>query len=113
MDVMNMKDIADNEYNVALDKATLDSILCGENSESNCEKMLQEVNRILKPNGVFICISYGNEEQRKDYLKNKLINFWDLKVEKVMKPSLSLSGSINDEKDPKNFHYIYIMTKLV
>ncbi len=113
MDVMNMKDIPNSEFNTVIDKGLLDSVLCGDNSETNSEKMLSEINRILKPNGVYICISYGSEDQRKEYLKNKNINFWDVKVEKVIKPSLALSGNINDEKDPKNCHYIYIMTKLI
>lgn len=113
MDVMNMKDIPNAEYNVVLDKGTLDSILCGDNSEENCEKMLLEINRVLKPNGIYICVSYGSEEHRKEYLKNKSINFWDVKVERVIKPSLAITGNINDEKDPKNCHYIYIMTKLI
>ena len=47
MDAMNMKDIPNSEFNVVLDKATLDSILCGDNSEGNCEKMLIEVNCLL------------------------------------------------------------------
>ena len=34
-------------------------------------------------------------------------------MDKVAKPSSMISSNINnpDEKDPKNFHYIYIMTK--
>lgn len=111
MDVLNMKDIPSNEFNVVLDKGTFDSVLCGDCSESNAEKMLIEINRVLKPTGVFICISYGDEEHRREYLKNKTINFWDIKVDKVAKPSVILSGNITDEKDPKNFHYIYTMTK--
>lgn len=100
------------DFNVVIDKGTLDTILCGDNSEANVEKMLMEINRVLKPNGVFICISYGSEEQRKDYLKNKTINFWDVRVDKVAKPSVILSGQISDEKDPKNYHFIYTMNKL-
>lgn len=107
-----MKEIQTNEYNVVLDKGTLDTILCGDNSEANVEKMLQEINRVLKSNGVYICISYGNNDQRKEFLKNKAINFWDVKVDKVAKPSVILSGLISDEKDPKNYHYIYTMNKL-
>lgn len=113
MDVLNMKEVPNSEYNVVIDKATLDSILCGDNSEANCEKMLLEINRVLKPNGIYICISYGSEEHRKEYLKNKVISFWEMKVERVIKPSLAVTGNISDEKDPKNCHYIYIMTKLV
>ena len=112
MDVLNMKEVQNAEYNVVLDKGTLDSVLCGDNSEANAEKMLTEINRVLKPNGVYICISYGSEEQRKEYLKSKIINFWDIRVDKVAKPSVILSGSITDEKDPKNYHYIYTMNKL-
>ena len=67
MDVMNMKDFQSNEFNVVIDKGTLDTILCGDNSEANVEKMLQEINRVLKSNGVYICISYGSEEQRKEF----------------------------------------------
>ena len=99
MDVLNMKDIPNNEFNIAIDKATWDSILCGENSEINSEKMLLEINRILKANGVYICVSYANEEQRKSYLKNKVINFWDIKIEKVIKPSISFTGNINEPID--------------
>lgn len=112
MDVLNMKDFQNNEFDVVIDKGTLDTILCGDNSEANVEKMLLEINRVLKSNGVYICISYGNEEQRKDFLKNKVINFWDLRVDKVTKPSVVLANQINDEKDPKNFHYVYTMNKL-
>lgn len=112
MDVLNMKDIPNGEFNAVIDKGLLDCILCGDDSEENCEKMLKEINRILKNNGVYMCVSYGNEDQRKEYLKNKVINFWDVKIEKVIKPSLAITGNINDEKDPKNCHYVYIMTKL-
>lgn len=113
MDVLSMKDhFQGGDFNVVIDKGTLDTILCGDNSEANVEKMLMEINRVLKPNGVFICISYGSEEQRKDYLKNKTINFWDVRVDKVAKPSVILSGQISDEKDPKNYHFIYTMNKL-
>lgn len=106
-----MKEIQNNEFNVVIDKGTLDTVLCGDNSESNAEKMLQEVNRVLKSNGTYICISYGSEDQRISFLKNKIINFWEVNVDKVAKPSVILSGQIIDEKDPKNYHYIYTMTK--
>lgn len=112
MDCLNMKEFQNGEFNVVLDKGTLDTILCGDNSEDNVEKLLMEINRVLKPNGVYICISYGNEEQRKDFLKNRTINFWDIKVDRIAKPSVILSGKINDEKDPKNYHYVYTMNKL-
>mmetsp|Transcript_6536 Transcript_6536/g.3694 ORF Transcript_6536/g.3694 Transcript_6536/m.3694 type:complete len:97 (+) Transcript_6536:118-408(+) len=46
-------------YDAGIDKGTLDSILCGEGSTVNAHKMVSEVYRVLKPNGVYIVISYG------------------------------------------------------
>ncbi len=37
---------------------------------------------------------------------------WEIVVNKVAKPSSMVSSNINaDEKDPKNFHYVYTMVK--
>ncbi len=65
MDVIDMNDFNQGEFNIIIDKGTLDSILCGDNSTSNVEKMLREIHRVLAPNGVYICITYGDEEHRK------------------------------------------------
>jgi hypothetical protein len=67
MDVLDMKDIPNEEFNVAIDKGTLDSILCGENAVPIGDKYIREVFRILSNNGVFICITYGDEEHRKTF----------------------------------------------
>jgi hypothetical protein len=67
MDVLEMGDIKTGDYNVVVDKGTLDSILCGDNSTPNAEKMISEIYRVLAPNGVYICISYGDEEHRKKF----------------------------------------------
>lgn len=89
---------------------------------------MNEVNRVLSPNGVYICITYGDEEHRRNYFQsvniNNLIinNFfynqktgewqWDISVDKVAKPSSTITNNINpDDKDPKNFHYIFVMKK--
>jgi hypothetical protein len=67
MDVLDMADIPTGEYNVVLDKGTLDSVLCGDNSTPNAERMMSEIFRVLSPNGHYICITYGDEEHRKKY----------------------------------------------
>lgn len=66
MDVLDMK-FKNGEFDIVLDKGTLDSVLCGDNSAPNVEKMLSEVYRVLSPNGIYVCVTYGVEEQRKDY----------------------------------------------
>lgn len=77
MDVLDMSEINSGDFHVVLDKGTLDSILCGDNSVSNAEKMLSEVYRVLNANGVYICITYGSEEHRKHFLVK-----FSLKLEK-------------------------------
>jgi EEF1A lysine methyltransferase 4 len=67
MDVTDMKDFQNDQFNIIIDKGTLDSILCGENSIPIGEKMMAEVYRILAPGGTFICISYGDENNRKSF----------------------------------------------
>jgi len=67
MDVLDMSEIKQGEFNIVLDKGTLDAILCGDNSTPNAEKMLSEIHRVLAPNGIYICITYGDEEHRKKF----------------------------------------------
>merc|ERR1711937_454123 len=49
-------DFPEGIFNVVIDKATLDSILCGEGSTHNAQKTLQGVSQVLGPNGVFLCV---------------------------------------------------------
>jgi ubiquinone/menaquinone biosynthesis C-methylase UbiE len=67
MNVVEMGDFKNNQFDVIIDKGTLDSVLCGENSIPLVDKMMKEVYRILDHNGVFLCISYGDEDHRKTY----------------------------------------------
>ncbi len=62
-----MTEFKQGEFNVIVDKGTLDSVLCGDNSEPNAIKMLSEIYRVLTPNGIYVCVSYGDEEHRKKY----------------------------------------------
>ncbi len=67
MDVLDMSEFKQGEFNVILDKGTLDSILCGDNSTPNAEKMLSEIHKVLASNGIYICVTYGDEEHRKKF----------------------------------------------
>jgi hypothetical protein len=67
MDVLDMREFSNSEFNIIIDKGTLDSILCGENSVLIGDKMMKEIYRILANSGVFICITYGDEEHRKTF----------------------------------------------
>ena len=110
MDVLDMKEIQTGSFNTVIDKGTLDSVLCGDNSVPNAQKMISEVHRVLAPGGHYICITYGHPEHRKKFLETQ--QWGNLSVDKVPKPSTAVSSTMNaDENDLKNFHYIYTMTK--
>ena len=64
MDVVDMKEINANEFNLVIDKGTLDSILCGENSIPIGVKMLKEIYSILANRGIFVCVSYAEKSRR-------------------------------------------------
>ena len=102
-----MKEFTNESFNVFFDKALLDSVLCGENALPIVDKMINEIYRVLVNGGYYIVISNGNEDTRKHLFNNDM---WDYKMLEIEKPSKVV---VLDEKDPKNYHYIYILTKIV
>ena len=77
--------------------------------------MLNEIHRVLSPNGVYICITYGIPDNRISYFGKKEYN-WIVFTQKVPKPTISTSAVLasddkGDKDDAKNYHYIYIMRK--
>ncbi len=75
-DVTAMHMIRNGEFNVIIDKATLDSILCGENSITIVDNLMREVYRVLDANGVFISISYADEDHRKTFFVFKFFKIY-------------------------------------
>ena len=65
INLLDMSEFQSGEFNVVIDKGTLDSVLCAENALPDVYKMMREIYRVLTPTGVYICITYGNEEIRK------------------------------------------------
>ena len=61
MDVRNLQ-FKDGTFDVVIDKALLDAMVCGDGAKGNTESMLKEIHRVLSPTGVYICISHGKEE---------------------------------------------------
>ena len=56
MDVCEMT-YEDNYFDVVIDKSTMDALLC-------IAKMKKEAIRVLKPNGVYLSITFGRPENR-------------------------------------------------
>jgi len=55
--------------------------------------------------GVFIIVSNGDENNRKNLFN---LDLWEYQMMEIEKPSKVV---VLDEKDPKNYHYIYVLTK--
>lgn len=128
MDVRDMSEFQSGSFNAVIDKGTLDSILCGNDSRKNAPKMLKEVWRVLKDNGVYILVTYGAPLYRLQLLRDSCS--WRIKLH-VIDKLLSDEGSehpvqeltnpvpIDDNgssveavlgKNP-DVHYIYVCTK--
>ena len=50
-------------FDFILDKALLDSLLCGGNSFKRSAEYVSEMYRILKPGGSFVVVSMGGRQQ--------------------------------------------------
>jgi len=102
MDALCM-DFANQSFDVVIEKGTIDALLCAQSSAwtvpddiaKDVHRMCSEISRVLKPNGVFISITFAQPHFRKLLIDNDEFN-WDLQV-----------LTIGDF-----FHYfVYVMTK--
>ncbi|OMO58529.1 Methyltransferase type 11 [Corchorus olitorius] len=128
MDVRDMNPFQPDSFDAVIDKGTLDSILCGNNSRQNATQMLKEVWRVLKDKGVYILITYGAPVYRLGLLKESCT--WSIKLHVIAKfgaegsseqPNLDLTnpipldegGSSVEDALGKNpdVHYIYVCIK--
>ena len=107
MNVLDMKDFQEGQFNLVFDKALLDSILCGEDALETVKSMLKEIYRVLADEGYYIIISNSDESTRKDLFD---LNLWEYKFMEIGKPTKFIVID-EKEKDPKNYHYIYILKK--
>ena len=70
MDVKNMS-FKDNTFDMVIDKACLDAVICSDGSKINVQTMLSEIYRVLKNGGYYMCLSHGKENQRVKYLSTQ------------------------------------------
>ena len=109
MNVLDMKEFNDEEFNLVFDKALLDSILCGENGLDTVKIMMKEIYRVLCEEGYYIIVSNSDESTRKELFDLEL---WEYKHAEIGKQNKLIVLEEKD-KDPKNYHHIYILKKKV
>ena len=66
---------ADESFEVAIDKSTLDAIMCGADGPLNAAKLLGEAQRVLVDGGYYIVISYGSPENRLHCFQHECYNW--------------------------------------
>ncbi|XP_050372199.1 uncharacterized protein LOC126790106 [Argentina anserina] len=128
MDVRDMNAFETASFDAVIDKGTLDSLLCGSNSQQNAARMLNEVWRVLKDKGVYILVTYGAPLYRLRLLTES--SSWGIKLHVIDKlvsndksehPIWELTNPVplNDDGSSAeallgnnpDVHFIYICTK--
>ena len=111
---MRAMDFPDGVFNVVLDKASLDSVLCAEGSLVLAAKCLGEISRVLSPEGTFVSVSHGVPDNRLEILQKPEYG-WSVSVVTVPKPMWNLLKDANpkssENDDSRIYHYIYICKK--
>ncbi len=103
MDVRDIK-YENNYFDLAVDKSTIDALLCGEDAFINVAKMIKEVQRVLKVGGYYMIVSYGSPDYRLLHLERKFEKF-NIEVLKIEKDFVEEDGY-------DKHHYIYLCQKL-
>jgi len=107
MDVTDMSVLESNSFDVAIDKSTIDALLCGDNAQLMVAKMTKEIQRILKKEtGLYIAISYGKPESREFHFEQPHLSF--RKKQFILYPS---EVADDEEKKEEKSHYIYLNWK--
>lgn len=104
-DATSLSEYVQGQYDVILDKALLDTMLCAEGGAAKISKMIKGIYDALNPGGIFVLISYGKD--RKQFLQE--MQWKNISVERIQKPSKAFLSLPIDEDE--NYHYIYIAQK--
>jgi len=105
----------DQIFDVVIDKALLDSLYCAQKPQKQVKAYLQEVDRILKPLGIYFCVSHGLPETRLDKLENtdeesEEFLAWFCEVHAVPKNEVN-PYKVSQLKDPNDVYYVYTCSK--
>ena len=103
-------------FDAVLDKATFDSVLCGEGGAERAERMLSEISRVLKPGGTFVMLSNAAPEERLATHLEKPDYGWTCHSQPIPKPGTAVKGSSaalgTAEGGGGKFFYVYTMQKV-
>jgi len=101
-------------FDAVIDKALLDTLVTGGHSFPRARDMLSEVYRLLRPGGVFFCVSHAAVATRLPYLAHDTSKPWRIEVVRVAKTRIQEEGIPDDELPDDaggGYFHIYICTK--
>jgi len=101
-------------FDAVIDKALLDTLVTGGHSFPRARDMLSEVYRLLRPGGVFFCVSHAAVATRLPYLAHDASKPWRIEVVRVAKTRIQEEGIPDDELPDDaggGYFHIYICTK--
>ena len=111
--------IPDGTFDVAIDKGTADSVLCSDDGRKRMKQALHEMDRILKPDGVYIIVSHSGPEIMIPFLDSTddcadVDDFygWEVEAHQIAKPTID-RHKIPDLFDPQNTYFIYVCVKVL
>ena len=81
-DVRSMPQFPDTSFQSVIDKGTLDSLLCGPSSFTEAHDALAEVDRVLRPGGSFLVVTYGMPKERLRHLQE---HDWEIQTYTIEK----------------------------
>jgi EEF1A lysine methyltransferase 4 len=103
MDARSMELIPDSCFDVIIDKGLFDSQLCAEDRMQSLNGLLAEMQRVVKPGGVYLIISHGPPPTR----INHITSHSDFTVEHTGVPRPMHPRMNAKEDEDKKKHYIY------
>jgi ubiquinone/menaquinone biosynthesis C-methylase UbiE len=107
MDVKDLK-FHNSYFDLIIDKATMDCLLCGDSASLNVAMMLREVQKVLKTGGIYVLVSHGDPEMRMVHLMREHLSF-DISVQCLKRPYFVEEHS--KEILLEKIHYIYLCKK--
>mmetsp|Transcript_5468 Transcript_5468/g.11169 ORF Transcript_5468/g.11169 Transcript_5468/m.11169 type:complete len:321 (-) Transcript_5468:29-991(-) len=116
MDFTDMQgEYEDKIYEAVIDKAAMDALYCAELGAKKVKKALDEFDRVLTNNGVYISISYGRPENRltefdNDDPEDSGFLSWNVAVHTIPKPTVN-PYTVVDMKNLDELYFVYVCTK--
>jgi len=112
---MTDTDLPESSVGAVVDKGLFDALLCTATGSTTVAQYINEVERILTDIGVFIIISYGNPQQRLQFLEQHDLDEpyytpWTIEVQALLKPKEFPEEEL-DSADPNSYYFVYICEK--